>query len=217
MLHFECIAKCRVHTLLYGQLVALGHCVSVLLQQASSSTSNDLRRASLRALCALAGLDATSILEAARLHPAPAGSSELAAAIDTYLSLMSGRVGVMEGERRKALASFLPGVCSGVTRLLTADAKTVESVVSLGLLTWAHYVGVALIEDGEEEEESPGEEQGRERKPVLVRQTESWLQETAERLKLLMERMCVLVTSDVWRVRLVLVGWAHSLLQHCSQ
>ena len=118
-----------------------------------------------------------------------------------------------------------------ITRVLTSDSKTVMGVVTLGLLTWAHYVGMVMedVEEGGEEQEGviQGEreevqvgaqqsEGGGEERVQVIQRTKAWQNKTAENLKLLVERMCVLVTSPVWRVRLCLVGWAHSLLTRCS-
>ena len=119
-----------------------------------------------------------------------------------------------------------------ITRLLTSDSKTVMGVVTLGLLTWAHYVAMVMEDGGAWVEEDGGVVEGEEGVPEIqrtegegekeqegvrvVQQTEAWREKTANNLRLLIERMCVLVTSPVWRVRLCLVGWAHSLLAHCS-
>ena len=179
------------------------------------------------ALCALAGLDVTPILVAAKLHSGPA---DLETAVGDYLDLMRECVGVMGRGRGATMASFLPGVCSAVTRLLTSDANTVESVLSLGVITWAHYVGVGVAkgevprEEGswtESRSRAESRKQGADStdpsKSLAVERTGEWLEGVAKHLSVLVQRMCVLVTSDVWKVRVQLVGWAHSLLQHCSQ
>ena len=127
---------------------------------------------------------------------------------------MSNYVGVRG--RGRPFASFLPGVSSGITRLLTSDAKTVESVLCLGLVTWAHYVALGVAEEvwSEKEVESVSKADP-ECDSLVVERTGAWLQETAKHLNVLIQRICVLVTSEVWKVRVQLVGWAHCLLQHC--
>ena len=50
---------------------------------------------------------------------------------------------------------------------------------------------------------------------VAVKRTKSWCNETDQKLSILVQRVCVLVTSEGWRVRLGLVGWAHTILTHC--
>ena len=50
-----------------------------------------------------------------------------------------------------------------------------------------------------------------------VRRTESWYSETDEKLSVLVQRVCVLVTSEGWRVRLGMVAWAHTILTHCHR
>lgn len=50
-----------------------------------------------------------------------------------------------------------------------------------------------------------------------LRRTRSWYSETDEKLSVLVQRVCVLVTSEGWRVRLGMVGWAHTILTHCHK
>ena len=50
-----------------------------------------------------------------------------------------------------------------------------------------------------------------------VRRTKSWYSETDKKLSILVQRVCVLVTSEGWRVRLGMVGWAHTILSHCHR
>lgn len=113
-----------------------------------------------------------------------------------------------------------------ITRLLASDVKTVMGVVTLGLLTWAHYVAMVMADAGMDEGEESGgvaeetegvAEGGRVGGEVqLVQRTQAWQKKTAGNLSLLVERLCVLVTSDAWKVRLYMVGWSHTLLTHCS-
>lgn len=206
---------------MFTHLVPLGHCISTLLHTLSHS-SNELRRDALRTLCALAGLNTAPLLAAARLQEATPTqdqeSSGLAVAVEDYLSLVRERVGRRGCGRGKALASFLPGISTAVTRMLTSDAKTVELVISLGLVTWAHYVTLVMDEgEGEVWPDTHKEEGGDKGGSLLVTKTTEWLEGTAKRLSVLIQRIFVLVTSDQWRVRLQLVGWAHALLQHCSR
>ena len=125
---------------------------------------------------------------------------------------MRESVGVDKCEKGRVLASFLPGVVMGVAKLLTSDVTMVESVLTLGLLTWTQYV--VLVMGGAEGVELVQEGEG----PVqLVHRTEKWYEETATKLNVLIQRMCVLVTSEAWKVRVQLVGVAHTILHHCSE
>lgn len=176
-------------------------------------------------LCALAGLDTAPILAAVRvLQTTPPESSHAPAAISTYLDIMKEEVGRIRGnicgDDAGVLASFLPGVSSIISRLVTSDAKTVESVTSLALLAWAHYITVAMSGQREEEEgletSRKEEECGHTSQSSLkVSRTKAWEEKTSRQLCLLMERVCILVTSEAWKLRLHLVGWAHCLLSHC--
>ncbi len=206
----------------------LGHCIFHLLRLLSASSpppSNQIHTHALLALCALAGLNPDPI-------SAEATPTDLLAAPEAFLQGVSGRVGAGGRVRRRVFASFLPGASVAITRLLTSDARTVRGVVTLGLLTWAHYVAIVMSDEGvvegeesvgvavdvvEAEEQWEGPEEGVAKEKVQpVERTEAWWAKTAENLSLLVERMCVLVTSDAWKVRLYLVGWAHTLLTRCS-
>lgn len=234
--------SCSVRAWLCSHLVALGHCIFhilTLLNPAPSSPtppSHQLRSHALLALAAVAGLNPDPILAAATPTSLPTASKE-------FLQLVSERVGIGGRVIRQALASFLPGVSMAITRLLATDAKTVGGVVTLGLLTWAHYVAMVMAdaEEGEEpvgvdtegnrEGEHPGgvtesESRAEGGKPggtggdghgnvQVVERTEDWKKKTAGNLSVLVERLCVLVTSEVWKVRLYLVCWGHTLLTHC--
>lgn len=175
----------------------------------------------------MAGLDPAPLLAAARLEALPHDPSDLSSphdpsdlsrAVDVYLSLVRENIGAGESNRGCVLASFLPGVVTGVTKLLTSDANVVESEVALGLVTWGHYV-VLVMCGGEWEElvSLPKGAEGEAGQVKMVDRTEVWLKDTANRLCVLIQRMCVFMTSEVWRVRVQLVGWAHSLLYHCSE
>ena len=52
---------------------------------------------------------------------------------------------------------------------------------------------------------------------LAVNRSKSWCSATDRKLSILVQRVCVLVTSEGWRVRLGLVGWAYSLLIHCQR
>ena len=65
-------------------------------------------------------------------------------------------------------------------------------------------------------EEEKKEERSRKKnqKPQLnVDRTAKWLSETDNKLALLVGRLSGLVTSEGWRVRVGMVGWAHCLLR----
>ena len=217
-----------IHKKLFADLVPLGHCISTLLDMASRSNSNPLCKEALYGLCALTGLDVGPILHATRIlqttHPQ---SPHLPGTISMYLDLMKDKVGVdVRGEEGWALASFLPGVSTAMCRLVSSDSKTVEPVVTLALIVWAHYVGVVMEGEGivaskkkvlVEDEKNDVEEKtpmSRHSTSLLVERTREWSEETGNRLSVLIQRVSVLVTSDAWKLRLHVVGWAHSLLSH---
>ena len=52
---------------------------------------------------------------------------------------------------------------------------------------------------------------------LRVRRTKSWYNETDQKLSILVRRVCVLVTSEGWRVRLGMVSWAYTILSHCHR
>ena len=156
------------------------------------------------------------------------------------LSSLSKNIGVSEcAEVGGAFASFLPGVAMTLTKVMTSDIKVGSSVTVLALLTWAHYVAMVMDDaditanqvvnlkipvlsivtlilvvqevGGANKEEEAGP------RSLAVQRSKSWCRETDRKLSVLVQRVCVLVTSEGWRVRLGLVGWAHTLLTHCHR
>ena len=144
----------------------------------------------------------------------------MTSSVEDFVQCMEEKVGGRGAWRASVLASFLPGLSSIVTRLIASDAKTTSLVVTQGLITWAHWVGVVMSgEDTPSEALRPptSDPMLPERHSLLVERSEDWRRGTGERLQMLVHRVCVLVTSEAWRVRLFLVGWAHSLLTHCHR
>lgn len=218
--------SCSVQKQLYSEPVPLGHCISVLLDHASNSaSSHTLRATSLSTLSALAGLDTTPLLHAAEtLQTTSSDSTHFSSAPGNFLLCVEQKVGEGEPWMAEVLASFLPGLCSTVTRLIATDANTVSPVVCLGLITWAHYVGVVMNEEVtptpssySQSHTSPPSHSPPDHKSLLVERNEEWRCGTAGRLQVLVQRMSVLVTNDTWKTRLFLAGWAHTLLTHCHR
>jgi hypothetical protein len=96
---------------LYQNVPAVGHCVSVLLASLGSCEGREVRNTALEGLLALSCLAE----EDSALFTGVGG--------DTADSLRSlgGRVGRERLRRGEVVASFLPGVTTAVTKLLTSE------------------------------------------------------------------------------------------------
>ena len=124
------------------------------------------------------------------------------------------------------LRSFLPGLCSTITRLIASDKTTTSPVISHGLITWAHYVGVVTSGEATPTHSSPSPDfvssflpQTQisiqpEHRSLLVERDGQWEHTTAARLHVLVQKITMLVTSETWKTPLHLVGWDHALITH---
>lgn len=207
--------------LLFSNLPAVGHCVSVLLETLQSFTSKALRQHALAALLALSEIDDHSIIlfkDSPQVDQMSSGDGCV-----KYLDGLVDTLGVGPENCGRVFACFLPGICMVITKLVTSETNLGSSVTVLSLLTWAHYVA-SVMKDSEcttpEREASKGSnydkvsEDDMSRKKLEVQRSLSWQQETDSKLCVLVQRMSGLVTSESWRSRLALVGWAHILLSH---
>ena len=213
--------------LLFSNLPAVGHCVSVLLETLQSFTSKTLRQHALAALLALSGIDENSLtllLSNTEVKNSPQiDQISSRDGCNKYLDGLVDTLGVGPEDCGHVFACFLPGITMVITKLVTSETNLGSSVTVLSLLTWAHYVAL-VMKDSEcstpEIEASKGSnydkvsEDDLSRKKLEVQRSLSWQQETDSKLCVLVQRMSGLVTSESWRSRLGLVGWAHILLSH---
>ena len=148
-----------------------------------------------------------------------------------YLNSLLQTVGVGPSNGGSVFASFLPGVSMAITKLVTTDTNVGSSVTLLALLTWAHYVAMVMndsqcqeaVRQQTEKQKSTNihsnydkvSETGTKVERLGVKRTLSWQQDTDSKLCVLVQRMSGLVTSEGWRVRVGLVGWANCLLTCC--
>ena len=219
-IHHSSSQLCSVQKQVFSAPFPLGHCESVLLSHASNSvSSHSLRAASLSALSAMTGLDTVSLLHASEtLQATPSDSTHFSSSLENFIRCMEQKVGVARPWVAGVMASFLPGLCSTITRLISTDANTISLVVCQGLITWAQWVGVVMSGDASLPASStPPSHPPTEHKSLLVERNEKWRCDTAVQLQVLVQRMHVLVTSEAWKMRLFLAGWAHSLLTHCHR
>jgi len=219
----------------YAEPVTVGHCISVLLDHASNPTfGHALTKAALSSLSALAGLDLTPITRSADLLQAtPPGSKDFLPAVMGFAEEVE-KIGAGEEWMADVIPSFLPGLCSSITKMVASDKTTTSPLVSHGLVTWAHYVGVAMggeptpivVESMSAKRDDAGSSYQPDtgaaasaigRKSLLVKKSSAWERATSARLHTLAQKMTVLVTAEMWRTRLFLAGWAHALLTHANR
>ncbi|XP_053309597.1 TELO2-interacting protein 1 homolog [Spea bombifrons] len=117
------------------------------------------------------------------------------------------------------LASFLPGVCTVLTRIICGDPKQGYRVTTAAVKLWAGIVSKVLSD--EDLAKVP------EKKPVVIGVSErvselmihrdkSWVKHTASRLLVHLEKITQHCTADPhWKVRLALVNLGHLLLTRC--
>lgn len=211
----------------------MGHCISVLLNTLQKYHSKTLRRETLSAMLAITGVNSEDLIkELSFSHQSkpssdvnidassgegtsspPKTSSSVEMDPSDYLSTMKKVIG-LGGCESSVFASFLPGMTIGLTKLITTDSTTGSSVIVLSLLTWAHYVCLVLDDSHSASLTAPPTTE-KEKHELVVLRTKQWESDTDHKLSVLVQRMSVLVTSEEWRVRVVMVGWAHCMLTHC--
>ncbi len=239
---YVCVCVCSsIMKQLYSEPIRVGHCISVLIDHASNSSHGlAVRCAALTALSALACLDTHPILRLVDQLQATPPDHEVDTPLDEDQSLPHGstsptvtnfitsmkRVGQGREWAESVLRSFLPGLCTSITKMIASDKKTATPLITRGLITWAHYVGVVMSGDATPSQSTvsinlpslylPCMPTSREMKgkSLLVQRDAEWERATAAKLHVLVQRLAVLVTGDTWKSHLFLVGWAHSLIVH---
>ncbi|KAM4032935.1 TELO2-interacting protein 1 homolog [Anomaloglossus baeobatrachus] len=116
-------------------------------------------------------------------------------------------------------ASFLPGVCTVLTRIICGDPKQGYKITSSALRLWCGIVSAVMSDESLA--------QVPETKPVypdlssrvaelLVHRDRTWVKHSASRLLMHLEKIIEHCTADSdWRVHLTLVDFAYLLLTSC--
>uniref|UniRef100_F7DXG0 TELO2 interacting protein 1 n=1 Tax=Xenopus tropicalis TaxID=8364 RepID=F7DXG0_XENTR len=116
-------------------------------------------------------------------------------------------------------ASFLPGLCTALTRIICGDPKQGYRVTSGALKLWANTVCTVMSDESlakvaDKKPTVPGVS-GRVAE-LLVHREKDWVKQTAGRLSIHLSKITEHCTSDPhWKVRLSLVELAQTLLKQC--
>uniref|UniRef100_A0A8C6W5R6 TELO2 interacting protein 1 n=1 Tax=Nannospalax galili TaxID=1026970 RepID=A0A8C6W5R6_NANGA len=176
-------------------LPRLGFAVSLLLGLAEQEKSRQIKIAALQCLQVL-------LLQCdCQDHPRPLGEPE-------------------QQQLGDLLASFLPGISTALTRVITGDFKQGHSIVVSSLK--AFYKTVGFIMADEQLRRIPKTQA----KPtvehriadLMVHREADWVKSTGNKLAILIKKIigCVSVHPH-WKVRLELVEFVETLLSKCSQ
>lgn len=170
-------------------LPCLGHAVTLLLSLAQHESMRQLRMLATRCLMDLMLVTRDG---------------------DEELRMVVGAV----------FASFLPGIATALFRVITGDAKQGHEVTCVAITTWASAVTVVLRDDylakaEDVLENSPQSVEKGDSRNLSVTRSPEWVKGTAEKLKVLIERMTPVASHSHWRVRLAMVRLANDLLTNC--
>ncbi|XP_029011751.1 TELO2-interacting protein 1 homolog [Betta splendens] len=118
------------------------------------------------------------------------------------------------------MASFLPGITTVVTRIITGDLRQGHMVIVTAIKVWSRTVGL-VMEDSQlqakEPYKSPSPDLGKIAQ-LMVRRTQDWVKSTAGKLAVLLNKIISCTSAHQhWRVRLEMVELADHLLARCSQ
>ncbi|KAG8446125.1 hypothetical protein GDO86_013842 [Hymenochirus boettgeri] len=116
-------------------------------------------------------------------------------------------------------ASFLPGVCTALTKIICGDRKQGHKITSCALQLWAGTVCVVMSDESlgqVDEKKSTGSGLPGRLAELLIHRDKNWAQNTASRLSIHLSKIIDHCTSDPhWKVRLSLVGLAQVLVTKC--
>ncbi|KAM9296196.1 TELO2-interacting protein 1 homolog [Gastrophryne carolinensis] len=116
-------------------------------------------------------------------------------------------------------ASFLPGVCTVLTRIICGDPKQGYRVIGNAVRLWARTVSLVISDESlsrvpEKKPQYPGLT-GRVA-DLLIHRDQVWVKQSSDRLLVHLEKITERCTDDPhWKVRLALVNLAHLLLRSC--
>ncbi|KAM4692086.1 TELO2-interacting protein 1 homolog [Rhinophrynus dorsalis] len=125
-----------------------------------------------------------------------------------------------ETEQAALFASFLPGVCTVLTRIICGDPKQGYKVMTCAITIWAGIVsmvmsGKSLAHVPAKKPKIPGLS-GRVSE-LMVNRDKDWVKHTASQLLIHLDKITACCTSNPhWKVRLALVELAHLMLSQCS-
>ncbi|XP_069809711.1 TELO2-interacting protein 1 homolog isoform X2 [Dendropsophus ebraccatus] len=116
-------------------------------------------------------------------------------------------------------ASFLPGVCTVLTRIICGDPKQGYRITAGAVKLWAGAVSSVMSD--ESLEQVPDKKPSYPGLPVrvaelMVHRCSTWVKKSSSHLQIHLEKITERCTADPhWRVRLALVGLAHLLHARC--
>uniref|UniRef100_A0A3Q1EZE3 TELO2 interacting protein 1 n=1 Tax=Acanthochromis polyacanthus TaxID=80966 RepID=A0A3Q1EZE3_9TELE len=171
-------------------LPGLGAAISLLLALAEKEQSRDIQAKALKCLQAL-----TLHCDCTQEHVVP--SSEEQCSVGS------------------TMASFLPGITTASTRIITGDLRQGHAVT-----VWSRTVGIVMEDTQLQSRDSwktPSPDLGRIGQ-LMVHRTPDWVKGTATKLSVLLKKIISCTSAHRhWRVRLEMVELADHLLARCSQ
>jgi len=199
-------------------LTLVGHAVTLLLALAQNESMRELKKSSLGALLRLILGDTDIVMSSSVQHLANDCD-------DLHLSkrTVNSRdpLIVACGD---AFASFLPGVVTSLAKVIAGDEKQGQSVTCMSVKVWSRVVSLVLddsclvAEDSVAGIDSKKVEQkliGRD--SLDVKRTKKWACTTAEKLKILIDRLAPVGCHEHWKVRLEMMGMSENILVNCAR
>ncbi|KAM8830317.1 TELO2-interacting protein 1 homolog [Synchiropus picturatus] len=131
---------------------------------------------------------------------------------------------VASSEERRAvggtMASFLPGVTTTMTRMITGDLRQGHLVTVGAMKVWTSSVGLVLEDvqlQTSDAHQAPPADLGRIGQ-LVVQRSVGWVKSTAEKLSVLLKKIISCTSAHRhWRVRLQTVELADALLRRCQR
>ncbi|EDO32342.1 predicted protein, partial [Nematostella vectensis] len=187
-------------------LPALGHGVSLLLDVSEHEKARNLKIEAIHCLQKL------SFCKVEKSN-SKSGGDELGDSKDEV------EVYVRE-EAAKAFASFLPGIAMTICRIISGDPQQGHAVFISAINCFQNIIVLVLNDrNSKVKDESEITMNGHDKLQQLrVNTTKDWFNSTAEKLDLLLGKLCAAALSNSnWKVLLALANFCHCLLMNSHQ
>ncbi|XP_068200077.1 TELO2-interacting protein 1 homolog isoform X2 [Antennarius striatus] len=177
-----------------SMLPGLGAAISLLLALGEKEKSRDIQTASLKCLLAL-----TMQCDCSQDHVVPSTEEQC-------------NIG-------STMASFLPGITTAITRVITGDVRQGYAVTVRAIKVWSRSVGL-VMEDAQLQASEPKKNSSLELGRIgelMVLRTQDWVKSTVVRLSAFLKKIISCTSAHQhWRVRLEMLELADHLLAKCS-
>ncbi|XP_023240279.1 TELO2-interacting protein 1 homolog [Centruroides sculpturatus] len=138
-------------------------------------------------------------------------------ALEIILKLSEPKdIGQLQSLAGNKLASFLPGITSCLTRVVTSDFHQGHVVIVNIIKVLQKIITLTLSDRNLQNSSEVKEKLVKNQNIPNIKRNEDWIKTTAENLSVLIKQIVSLVCHSHWKVRLALAEFSESLLLQCT-